>query len=119
MYYKKQRGNSGEEIASAYLENLGYKILVRNFQCRQGEIDIIALDNDEFVFVEVKTRTNKMYGEAVEAVNNIKKLHIWKTAEYYIYLKHLEDKTIRFDVIEVYLYNNEIKINHIKQALEM
>ena len=116
MYYKKQRGNSGEEIASAYLENLGYKILVKNFQCRQGEIDIIALDNDEFVFVEVKTRTGIKYGEPKEAVQRTKQKHIKLVASYYLYMYSLNDIPVRFDVIEILINNSTYKLNHIKQA---
>lgn len=119
MYYKKERGVSGECIASDYLESLGYKILIRNFRCRQGEIDIIALDNNEYVFVEVKTRTSIEYGKASEAVDKTKKFHIVKAAEYFLYVRHLENNFIRFDVIEVYLFNNISRINHIKQAFEI
>ena len=116
MYYKKQRGNSGEEIASAYLENLGYKILVKNFQCRQGEIDIIALDNDEFVFVEVKTRSNLCFGKPREAVDEGKQNHIYKTAKYYLYKHKLENSYVRFDAIEIYLKIDKYKLNHIKNV---
>lgn len=73
MYYKQQRGKIGEDMATEYLNKKGYKILERNFECRQGEIDIIALDKDEIVFVEVKTRTSKKYGLAAEAVDENKK----------------------------------------------
>ena len=68
MYYKQETGRSGEEIASKYLERQGYEILDRNFNCNQGEIDIIAKDKNEIVFIEVKTRTDISYGEASEAV---------------------------------------------------
>ena len=56
MNAKQQLGKIGENLASEYLEKQGYLILERNFACRQGEIDIIAKDEKEFVFVEVKTR---------------------------------------------------------------
>ena len=78
MYYKQETGRSGEEIASKYLERQGYEILDRNFNCHQGEIDIVAKDKNEIVFIEVKTRTNKKYGFASEAVNENKILHIYK-----------------------------------------
>ena len=58
MYENREIGNLGENIAAKYLESSGYHILDRNFRARQGELDIIAVDNDELVFVEVKTRTN-------------------------------------------------------------
>lgn len=118
MYYKQETGKSGEEIASIYLEKEGYIILERNFSCHQGEIDIIAKDKDEIVFIEVKTRTNKKYGLASEAVNKQKQNHLIRTIKYYIYINNYENDFIRIDVIEVYITNKKIKINHIKQAIE-
>ena len=118
MYYKQETGRSGEEIASKYLERQGYKILDRNFNCNQGEIDIIAKDKNEIVFVEVKTRTNRRYGLASEAVNKIKKKHLLRAIKYYIYIKKYEKSFIRIDVIEVYIKNGKTNINHIKQAIE-
>ena len=114
QFYKY--GILGEDLASNYLENIGYKILERNFLCKQGEIDIIAKDNDEYVFIEVKTRSNCCFGRPSEAVNDFKKKHILKSTKYYLYLHNLEEKFIRFDVIEVYLFNHKYKINHLKQV---
>lgn len=111
-------GKIGEDIAANYLTRLGYKIIERNFECRQGEIDIIALHKKELVFIEVKTRTNTFYGEASEAVNKFKRKHLLNSIKYYIYKRNLEDEYIRIDIIEVYINGDNIKINHIKQAIE-
>ena len=59
---RKELGNLGEKIALNYLQKENYRILERNFYCRQGEIDIIAQKQKEIVFVEVKTRTNNSFG---------------------------------------------------------
>ena len=117
MYLWHRIGKIGEDKATEYLEKLGYKIIERNFVAKQGEIDIIAKDKQELVYVEVKTRTNTLYGKPVEAVNEPKQKHLISTAKYYLYSKHLENEFVRFDVIEVYLKNNSIKINHIKQII--
>ena len=117
MYKSHEIGKIGEEIATEYLIENGYKILERNFNCKQGEIDIIAKDKDEVVFIEVKTRTNKKYGEPVEAVTFIKKRHLIKAIEYYLYIKKLEDEYIRIDVIEIYKKENKFLLHHIKQAI--
>lgn len=117
MYLRHRIGKIGENKATEYLEKLGYKIIERNFVAKQGEIDIIAKDKQELVFIEVKTRTNTLYGKPVEAVNEPKQKHLINTAKYYLYSKHLENEFVRFDVIEVYLKNNSIKINHIKQII--
>lgn len=116
MYTRHITGKIGEDITVKYLIKNGYKILERNFECRQGEIDIIALDKDELVFIEVKTRSTFFYGSPSEAVNEIKQKHIYKSAEYYVYSRHLENERIRIDVIEVYKKNDKFVINHIKQA---
>lgn len=110
-------GKIGEDLACKYLQNNGYNIIERNFEARQGEIDIIAIDKKELVFIEVKTRTNTNYGKPIEAVNNNKQKHIIKTVEYYLYSRKLENQFVRIDVIEIYLYNNKYKVNHIKQIL--
>ena len=96
----------------------GYKILDRNFECSQGEIDIVALDRKEIVFVEVKTRTDMSYGEAAEAVTYYKLKHLLNSIKYYIYKRNLSNEFIRIDIIEVYVKNNNVKINHIKKAIE-
>lgn len=113
---KKEFGNIGEEISAKYLESIGYKIIERNFICRQGEIDIIAKDKDEYVFIEVKTRSNFLYGKAKEAVDNYKQKHIYKSTRYYLHINRLDNSYVRFDVIEVYLKDNKYKLKHLKQV---
>lgn len=117
MYYKQKIGKEGEDIAKKYLKQKGYTIIEQNFRCKQGEIDIIALDKQEIVFVEVKTRTNTRYGLASEAVNSQKKKHILGAIKYYIHKRNLENKFIRIDVIEIYMKKQKAYINHIKQAI--
>lgn len=98
------------------MKNLGYWILVRNFKTNNGEIDIIAKDKDEYVFIEVKTRVSKKYGRPLDAINESKKKHILQTSKYYIYVNNLENKFIRYDVIEVYMNEKNYLINHIKNV---
>lgn len=117
MYKRHEIGKLGEDLACKYLQNKGYKILERNFEAKQGEIDIIALDKEELVFIEVKTRSNILYGKPAEAVNKVKQNHLIKTIEYYIYSRHLEDEFIRIDIIEIYLWKNKYRVNHIKQVI--
>lgn len=119
MYERHVVGDEGEEVATQYLLENNYQIIERNFSCRQGEIDIIAKEKNEIVFVEVKTRTNTQYGEPVEAVTYYKQKHIIKSIEYYLYIKKLENAFIRIDVIEVYYRGkNKYHVNHIKNAFE-
>ena len=114
---KKEMGNIGEEIASKYLCENGYQILERNFYTKHGELDIIAKQKDEIVFIEVKTRSNYAYGNPREAVTPIKQRHMYQAAKYYLYKKKQENAFTRFDVVEVYVEREKIRINHIKQIL--
>ena len=117
MYVNQMLGQYGEDKACNYLETHNYKIIERNFRCRQGEIDIIAKDlsKDELVLVEVKTRLTFNFGRPSQAVTKIKQRHILNVAKYYLYKKCIKDAFIRFDVIEVFVKEFEFRINHIKQ----
>lgn len=113
--YNKTVGSFGETLVIAYLENLNYEILDKNFNTKFGEIDIVAKDKDEYVFIEVKTRTSKKYGMPIEAVNENKVSHIKSASKVYIYLNRLENKFIRYDIIEVYFISkNKYYINHLR-----
>lgn len=114
---KKQTGNYGEDIACEFLEKHRYQIIERNFRCKIGEIDIIARDKDEIVFIEVKTRNFLEYGLPSEAIDKYKIKHIYKSAEYYLLIHNLLDSFVRIDVIEIYLSKKTYKINHIKKAI--
>lgn len=117
IYIKKELGNIGEQIAVEYLVKSKYQILERNFYCRQGEIDIIAKDKEEIVFVEVKTRINNKFGEPSEAVNITKQKHMYKTAKYFLYKSNSLEKLVRFDVVEILITNGRFNVNHIKQIM--
>ena len=120
MYFKQSIGKLGEDIACLYLEKNNYKIIKRNFRCKQGEIDIIVYDEttEEIVFVEVKTRTGSKYGEPRDSVSKIKQKHIKSVASYYNYMYGLYDIPSRYDVIEILINNSNYKIKQIKQAFQ-
>lgn len=94
-------GNKGEEIACNYLKKLGYKIIERNFRIRGGEIDIVAKDKNDLVFVEVKARWSHKYGLPIEAVTPWKLKALFKTALFYIQKIKWGEKPYRFDVISI------------------
>lgn len=104
MYRRHIIGREGEDEAVEHLKKQNYKIIERNFYCRQGEIDIICIDkkSNEYVFIEVKTRTNLKHGKPIEAVTESKQKHIVYATKYYIYKNQLENEYIRFDIISIY-----------------
>lgn len=69
MIRNKRTGQLSENYAASVLEKKGYKIIARNYKTKQGELDIIAKDNDTICFIEVKTRSSKRYGLPQEAVD--------------------------------------------------
>ena len=104
MNDQMERGSWGEDRAARYLRLHGYRIVERNFRCRQGEIDIIAERYGELCFVEVKTRQGFDYGRPCESINEEKKQHIRRTAKEYIEeLKRngYYPRRVDFQVIEI------------------
>lgn len=119
--FNKDIGALGEDISENHLKNLGYKILEKNFRCKYGEIDLIAVNKNYICFVEVKTRYGTNFGMPSEAVNYSKQKKIYKTAQVYILKKNIINSNFRFDVIEVFLNsaNNDFLINHIENAFQL
>lgn len=110
-------GDIGEQAAANYLYDAGYEIVERKYRSKIGEIDIIARIKNILVFIEVKTRRNAIYGFPAEAVTYRKKQKIINTASCYLQYIHNTNIHCRFDVIEVFLNeNNKITCNHITNA---
>lgn len=108
-------GKQGEEMAVQFLKNLGYQIIEINWRAHKFEIDIIAQDKEELVFVEVKTRTTDFFGAPEEAVIHSKQKHLIEGADFYIQENEI-DLECRFDVVAIVLNDSEQKVNHIKEA---
>lgn len=112
-------GNSGEEIATNFLETAGYRIVTRNYRCRLGEIDIIARDGRTLVFIEVKTRKNMNFGPPAAAVTLKKQRQISRTAQWYLTEHGLFDIPARFDVVSIMAEpNGRHQIEHLPGAFE-
>ena len=97
----KLLGRWGEEQAQRYLIKKRCRILGLNYSCRLGEIDIIAQHKGTILFVEVKTRASDRFAAAREAVNGAKQRRILAAAALWM-SENGEERTARFDVIEVY-----------------
>ncbi len=115
MAEHNQLGAKGEQIALSFLEKLNYKIIASNWKEKKYEIDIIAVDNNEIVFVEVKTRSSEEFGNPEEAVTLKKQQHLIEGADHYIQKNEI-DLDCRFDVISIIQNKNDNKLNHIKSA---
>ena len=110
--HKKLLGRKGEKLAVAYVKKQGMRVLKTNYRTPFGEADIIAQDNDEIAFIEVKTRTGDGYGTPAEAIVKEKQRRYYKIAQYY-WLQTGEEPNARFDAAEVYA---DGRIEYIKNA---
>ncbi len=94
-------GRRGERTACRYLLGHGFDVLARRYRSRSGEIDIIALEQDTLVFVEVKTRSSRKFGEPWEFVDWQKQQILRRTAEDFIADHDLGQYAYRFDIVSV------------------
>ena len=94
-------GVLGEELAFHELRRRGYKVLLRNYECSLGEIDLIAKHEGFLVFVEVKTRSSADMGSPAEGVTPEKRRQIVRVAQYYLKRYGIQDVPCRFDVVAV------------------
>lgn len=112
-------GTRGEELAAKYLKRKGYTCLRRNYRFRRAEIDLICCDESSkiLVFAEVKTRSSRDFGDAEDAVNDLKHDQISKAAEgFLLQNEKYEDYEKRFDVISVYIDRKKEEIKHLEDV---
>ena len=111
-------GRIGEDLACHELERRGYAIVARRYRRRGGEIDIIARDGATLVFVEVKTREGREFGEAAEAVHPLKRRRIVQLATEYVVCRRLTDRPCRFDVVAICLDGGRPRIDVYQNAFD-
>lgn len=108
----RQTGTDYEREAGRYLKQLGCEILVYNYRCKAGEIDIVAKDGDTIVFCEVKYRSDRRKGSPLDAVDERKQRTIYRCAMFYLMEHRLQEVPCRFDVIGI----EGTAVTHIKDA---
>ena len=101
MAAKDVLGRRGEQLAEDYLTGAGLVIVDRNWRCPQGEIDLVARDGDELVFVEVKTRTSTAFGHPFEAITALKLARLRRLAAAWCAEHRTRAKGIRLDAVAV------------------
>lgn len=117
--FNKSLGDRGERLAVKFLRKQGYKIIERNFRIKSGEVDIIAKDGNQLVFVEVKTRSSSNQEFLRASVNRGKGKRITKTALYYLKKNKYQGMTARFDVVFIIVTNGSHKIELVKDAFQV
>ena len=96
-------GRYGEDIAVQALHSYGYEIVERNWRCPVGEVDVVARQGGEWVFVEVKARHGSGHGTPEEGVTDIKRSRLLRVGAVYLEEHEIEDPAWRVDVVAVEL----------------
>ncbi len=109
-------GRQKERKAAIFLSNKGYHILEHSYRSPCGEIDLIAEQGGRIIFVEVKYRRSLQCGLPSEAVNRGKQRRITKAAYWYVRERHLEDRPMRFDIVEMTTIDGRDAARHIEHA---
>ncbi len=116
---RRKLGKKGEDLAVAFLKKKHYRILFRNYRCRFGEIDIIAVRKNRLSFIEVKTRTSISFGLPQEAVSCEKQRKISMVAMEFIQKYSLESRDAGFDIIAILCMPDGYRFEFIEDAFEL
>ena len=100
---RREIGQLGEDLAVRFLEDAGWAVVARNWRCRYGELDVIAVDGVALVVVEVKARTGALFSDVAEAVSFEKYKRMRRLAALWLQEQDRRWPVVRFDVIAVQL----------------
>ena len=116
---RSKLGTQGERIAAAHLESLGLVVEDRNYRTRFGEVDLIARDGEERVFVEVRTKRSTAFGTPEESLTPRKQARLIQAAEEYLAERGLAGASWRVDLVAITLQpDGPAGITHIQSAVE-
>ncbi len=113
MKVKDALGRFGEDVAARHLERAGLVLVERNWRCREGEIDIVALDGGVLVFCEVKTRSGLSFGSPAEAVSLTKQRRLRVLAARWLDAHPRPWTELRFDVVAVLRTRDELVVDNL------
>ncbi len=109
-------GRRGERLAARYLRRAGLQVIASRFRLRCGEIDLIALDGDQVVFVEVKARRGTGFGMPADSITRRKQRKLARVALAFLSGRGWHERPCRFDVVELLERGERQEIRHIRDA---
>jgi putative endonuclease len=115
---RRARGREAEDLAAAFLEDLGYRILARNHRLRRGEVDLVCARGDVICFVEVRSRTGVAHGAPEETVDRRKARRVVVAAEDWAMRNDATGRDLRFDVVAVTFGEGPPRVVHFPAAFD-
>ncbi len=108
-------------MARSFLQENGYRILESNYRCPFGEIDIVAQDGDQTVFVEVRTRLSTAYGTPEESLTSAKQQHLLAASQEYLQRHAMSEADCRIDLVSIRLgAGSQVpRIDHLQHAVQL
>lgn len=119
MDERGELGRRGEALAEEFLRARRYTIVARNFRCRAGEIDLVALDGPVIVFVEVRSRRGDRLGTPFESITGRKQAQVARVARHFLAARGWVDRDARFDVVGVRFDAEPPAVEHLRGAFEV
>lgn len=103
MAEKDELGRRGEERAARYFADAGYEVVARNWRCAAGEIDLVAVDTENVIIVEVKTRRGEGFGHPFEAIDARKRARLWRLACAWVAVNRdvVQRRRLRIDAVAI------------------
>lgn len=120
LFNPSQKGKAAELTACEFLQTQGFSLLMQNYRCYFGEIDLIMQDQDDIVFIEVRSRRRTDYGNALESINQTKKAKLIKAATHFLQsTNQLYKINSRFDIIAIHPIHGKMQLEWIKNAFSL
>lgn len=117
MAAKDDLGRRGEDVAVEFLEQRGVVVLERNWRCRDGELDVVGVQDECLVVCEVKTRSCPRFGEPAEAVTPRKVMRVRRAAQAWLATRGVGWAQVRFDVVSVLIEpGRPVTLQHFESA---
>lgn len=116
-FNRKNLGEKAEQQALLFLQKQGLRLIVQNYTCYSGEIDLIMNDGIDIVFIEVRSRSRTDYGLASETITLSKQRKIIHTATHFLQKREcLYKVNSRFDIVAIQFVANKWQLEWIKNA---
>jgi len=117
MPYNKTLGKIGEDIAEEYLLTQGYEVVNRNWSFKKWELDLVVKKDDEWRFIEVKTRSSIKYGYPEEAVDDLKIENLYLAIDAFLRENDLKIDNFHLDIIAIILNDKDFDVRWLKDAV--